>query len=169
MPQGVTIAVNARDIAALGRVLRRAARSSLRPLTAGLAAAGESTTRDRISQGGPGPEGETWDPRHPLDPSTQPLLSREGSLVDSLVSTARQQQARWGSNLVYARIHQLGGVVRPRRATALHFRLGDTPIFARAVTIPARPYLGWGQAEEQEAAAVIERWLDRQLPGGAPA
>ena len=61
------------------------------------------------------------------------------------------------------------GRIRPRRATALHFRLGDTPIVARAVTIPARPYLGWGEAEAREAAAVIECWLDRQLPGGAPA
>ena len=169
MPPGVTIAVDAREIARLGRALRQAARASLRPLTAGLAAAGESATRARISQDGPGPEGEAWDPRHDLDPSTTPLLSREGSLVDSLVSTARRHQARWGSNLVYARIHQLGGVIRPRRATALHFLLGDTPVFARRVTMPARPYLGWGEAEETEAAAVIERWLDRHLPGGASA
>ena len=169
MPPGVTIAVDAREIARLGRALRQAARASLGPLTAGLAAAGESATRERISQGGPGPEGEAWDPRHPLDPSEKPLLSKDGSLVESLVSTARRHQARWGSNLVYARIHQLGGTIRPRRAKALHFRLGDTPVFAQQVTIPARPYLGWGDAEEQDAAAVIERWLDRQVPGGSPA
>ena len=166
---GVTIAVDAREIAQIGRALRQAARASLGPLTAGLAAAGESATRARLSQGGPGPVGEPWDPRHPADPSAKPLLTREGGLVDSLVSTARRHQARWGSNLVYARIHQLGGIIRPRRRRALHFRLGETPVFAQQVTIPARPYLGWGEAEETEAAAVIERWLDRQVPGGSPA
>ena len=169
MPRGVTIAVDAREIAQIGRALRQAARASLGPLTAGLAAVGESATRARLAQGGPGPAGEPWDTRHPADPSAKPLLTREGGLVDSLVSTARRHQATWGSNLVYARIHQLGGTIRPRRAKALHFRLGDTPVFAQQVTIPARPYLGWGDAEEQDAAAVIERWLDRQVPGGSPA
>ena len=128
-PSGVTIAVDAREIAQIGRALRQTARASLGPLTAGLAAVGESATRARLSQGGPGPAGEPWDTRHPADPSAKPLLTREGGLVDSLVSTARRHQATWGSNLVYARIHQLGGTIRPRRAKALHFRLGDTPVF----------------------------------------
>ena len=58
MPRGVTIAVDAREIAQLGRALRQAARASLGPLTAGLAAAGESATRaHQPGWAGPGGRG----------------------------------------------------------------------------------------------------------------
>ena len=45
--------------------------------------------------------------------------------------------------------------------------LGDEVVFARRVTIPARPYLGWGATEREEATVVIRRWLDQAFAGGA--
>lgn len=49
----------------------------------------------------------------------------------------------WGSaDVAYARIHELGGVIRPVRAKALAFKLPDgTFVQAQQVTIPARPFL----------------------------
>ena len=64
---------------------------------------------------------------------------------------------------MYARIHQLGGTVLPRRRRALRFEAGGAPIFARRVVIPARPYLGWGGDEEREADRVVRNWLDEGL------
>ena len=153
---------------ALGRDIRRAASvQRRRQLTRELAAMGESGAAGRILRGGPAPDGTAWPARHPLDPSGKKLLNREGGLAQSITTASSATTARWGTNEVYARIHQLGGVVRPRRRRALRFMRGGHPIFRRQVTIPARPYLGWGQDEEREAADVIRDWMDKALPGGA--
>lgn len=167
MAPGVRVELDAGEVDGLAAALRRASRASRRTLLEGLAAVGEAGARSRIAEGGPGPEGETWQPRHPLDPSQQPLLNRAGHLGDSITARATASQAHWGSNRIYARIHQLGGVIRPKTARALRFQLGDQTIVARSVTIPARPYLGWGRYERREAGVVIRRWLDAAL--GAPA
>lgn len=45
-----------------------------------------------------------------------------------------------GSNLIYAAIHQFGGVIRPKSKKALFFPGAKHPV--GAVRIPARPYLG---------------------------
>ena len=151
----------------LGQDIRRAATARRRRrLTRLLAALGESEARGRIGRGGPAPDGTAWPERHPLDPSSKPLLNRAGTLGDSIASESTTRTARWGSSRVYARIHQLGGVVRARRGRALRFMRGGHPIFRRRVTIPARPYLGWGESEERQADVVIRRWLDEALPGG---
>ena len=47
-----------------------------------------------------------------------------------------------GSDVVYARIHELGGVIVPRVAKHLRFQLPDGEwVTTDKVTIPARPYL----------------------------
>jgi phage gpG-like protein len=49
----------------------------------------------------------------------------------------------WGSqDVVYALIHELGGVIVPVRAQALKFKLPDGSFrIVKSVRIPARPYL----------------------------
>lgn len=42
---------------------------------------------------------------------------------------------------VYARIQELGGVIRATNAVYLHFQIDGTWYSVKAVTIPARPYL----------------------------
>lgn len=47
-----------------------------------------------------------------------------------------------GTAMIYARIHEFGGVIRPVRAPMLRFTLPDgTFVRTKRVTIPARPYL----------------------------
>ena len=169
-PGGVTVELEAPELAALAGDLRRASEGGRRQLARALAAAGESAARGRITRGGPDPDGRPWPRRHPLSRSRKPLLNRDGHLHDSLSSGASVDgsTAHWGTDrLVYARIHQLGGVVRPRRRRMLRFESGGRPVFARRVVIPARPYLGWGEGEKREASRVVRRWLERALPGGA--
>lgn len=49
----------------------------------------------------------------------------------------------WGSkDVLYALIHELGGVIKPVRAQALMFQADDGSfVVAKSVTIPERPYL----------------------------
>lgn len=79
---------------------------------------------------------------HPWENQTGIL---EGSI--KIAEFARDEGAgvvgTWGSTDVrYALIHELGGVIVPVRAQALKFRLPDgTFRIVKSVKIPARPYL----------------------------
>lgn len=46
-----------------------------------------------------------------------------------------------GTDVIYARIQELGGTIRPRHGQWLVFEIDGETIFARSVTIPARPYM----------------------------
>jgi len=53
---------------------------------------------------------------------------------DGAEATAKVQK-------IYARIQEFGGTIRPRKAKLLHFFVDGKEIFAKKVTLPARPYL----------------------------
>ncbi|MBI1353272.1 MAG: hypothetical protein GC160_02920 [Acidobacteria bacterium] len=59
-----------------------------------------------------------------------------------------------GTSVIYARIHQEGGTIVPRRAKALRIPLGDgRVIFRKFVRIPARPFLLF---RPQDQASLVE-------------
>ena len=65
-----------------------------------------------------------------------------GALSRSITHEVTPGRARVGSNLKYARIHEVGGVIRPRVAAFLHFKTEDGGwVMTKKVTMPARPYL----------------------------
>ncbi|KAA5607139.1 hypothetical protein F1188_04355 [Roseospira marina] len=70
---------------------------------------------------------------------------------------------RQGTNLVYARIHQLGGTIRPKTAKALAVPVGDGIRLVQQVTIPARPYLGLSAEDRTEAGEIIADWITGAL------
>lgn len=43
--------------------------------------------------------------------------------------------------VVYRFIHEFGGIITPKRARLLRFEVDGRVVFARRVTIPARPYM----------------------------
>ncbi|MDE0202366.1 MAG: phage virion morphogenesis protein, partial [Rhodospirillaceae bacterium] len=137
------------------------------PLVGGGGGAGGGAAGARGGGGGPAPDGSDWPARHPEYVNPFPPLNREGGLVDSLATQASADSAEWGSNLVYARPHQLGATIEPRNAEALQFMLGEETVTAKSVTIPARPYAGWGEDEVRMAEDVVEAWLDQHLGGRA--
>ena len=75
----------------------------------------------------------------------------------------------WGvRDVVYARIHELGGVIKARTARALRFFIGGRFVQVRQVTMPARPYLRpAADVEYPKLAARIRRHLDGQGGGDA--
>lgn len=93
--------------------------------------------------------GARWKPIAPITLRSRPggggngkALVDTGALLRDLVSTPPQQDAdsvSIGTNLVYARLHQHGGVVRPRRAKFL--------------TIPLTREAGRSKS--------LKRWLDK--------
>lgn len=71
----------------------------------------------------------------------------EGSIdiADYAKAEADGVRGTWGArDIAYARIHELGGVIKPKRAKALAIPNPNEPggvILVKSVTIPARPYL----------------------------
>lgn len=73
-----------------------------------------------------------------------------------------------GSNLKYARIQELGGIIRPRIKDYLKFEIGGKTIFTKKpVRIKAQPYLrpaleeNVGKIENLLRQRIIESWESR--------
>lgn len=134
------------------------------------------------------PEGEAW-PR--LSPRTaaqrigkgrrrgfEHMLRVTNLLYSSISYQVPADGVEWGSNVDYARIHQLGGVVSiPERTATINLKKirkkggGVRSRFVRAgtkgaearqvkirahqVRIPARPYLGLSAADRQEILQIV--------------
>lgn len=77
------------------------------------------------------------------------ILSCSGDLKKSIAFQALNDQVLVGpgSGVPYARIQQLGGIIRPKSAKALMVPCGNRILRLIQVTIPARPYLIVPQTE----------------------
>jgi len=122
----------------------------------GKAMKGHATRR---FQAGAGPEGEKWKPlagprknRKGRDgkpeKNPKPILDT-ARLRDSISFSATPSEVHVGSNVEYARIHQLGG------------QAGR----GRKVTIPARPYLGLSEEDKEEIADLVKQHLAGAFQG----
>lgn len=120
-----------------------------------------SSTKRRFMEG-KGPNGEEW--------------KASGRGGKTLVDTARLQKSISakvaintvfvGSNVEYARIHQLGGEIKPKNKKKLKFKVADgTFRTVDKVTMPARPYLGISEDDHEEVAAIIADFLKESFGG----
>jgi hypothetical protein len=73
--------------------------------------------------------------------------------IEVLSEKAFSVEAAVGTDLEYAAIHEFGGVITQKKAKMLHWVDRETgeDIFARSVTIPARPYVRPSWDENQDA------------------
>ena len=167
---GVSVKVD--DAAALA-ALRAAAALGANPyeMLLEISEYGAESTRERF-QTQVGPNGTPWAPVQGARPETKKdpriLTGATSTLRNTIVPQATDTQASWGTNVVYALIHQLGGKTRPheiraRRAKTLAFAFsgaGGDPVFRRLVhhpgsDIPARPFLGLDAVDRFEILDII--------------
>jgi phage gpG-like protein len=140
------------NLTSLGLREAEAALARLSPLDgadllSGLGRLIREQTVDRLQAGGPSPGGAAFKPN--LE-GRKPVLFRSGELARSVDYRAGAQQLLVGSSLIYAAIHQFGGTIMPKNASRLAFRIGNRLVFARKVTMPARPYLGLSGEDRSE-------------------
>ena len=147
---GVSLSVEFRDRelrAALAQMPGRA-RQALAPIGGALI----KNTRDRM-RGERGPDGHAWAKLLPAYAAIKrgPGILRAGQqLFGSFRSEVGADEVRMGTNRIYARIHQFGGTIVPKKGRFLRFRLAGGIVNASKVKIPARPYLGIDAQDEQE-------------------
>ncbi len=149
---GLSISLDTTD---LQRVIKR-----LKPLfdfdgtelMTAIGAIGDSQTRRRITEEKTAPDGTAWKPNH----AGTPILMPTGQhLLSSLAWTASADQAEWGATWEYAHVHQDGMTIVPKNGEHLAFQLGDRTVFAKEVTIPARPFVGLSTENEREIVDLV--------------
>jgi HK97 gp10 family phage protein len=98
-------------------------------------------------------------------------LRDTGNLINSIQKkktkvTGNSGEVQVGTNVIYAAIHEFGGVIRAKNAKALRFRTKDGQWHTvKSVTIPARPYMrpavdeGKGRVEAA-VRAVLKRNIE---------
>ena len=74
------------------------------------------------------------------------LAIDSGDLTNSIMvekdkKTATSASVNVGPSMIYAAIHEFGGVIKAKAARALHFVVDGQHRVAKEVVIPARPYL----------------------------
>lgn len=138
------------------------------PIMAAIGTGLVSSTHTRFERA-QDPDGNAWAPLNAAYAATKrgPGILREagmrGGLMGSVTHSAGRDRVEVGSNKVYAAIHQLGGTITPRSASHLVFEMGGGPVFARSVTIPARPFIGVSAEDEAMMLDVIEGTLGRAI------
>ncbi|HEV7345777.1 MAG TPA: phage virion morphogenesis protein [Devosia sp.] len=134
------------------------------------------------------PDGSKWAPLSPRYAASRVgrnrrrgfdhILNLIGRLQDSVNYNVLLDGVEWGSNLDYARPHQLGATINmPARSGTVNIknirrkgnrfvRLGTqggesriTAIRGHSVRIPARPFLGISDYDRAEVPAIIEDYL----------
>lgn len=112
---------------------------------------------------GTAPDGSRWLPSARAEAEGGQTLVKDGHLKDSISHNADADGVEWGSSRKYAAIHQYGGDILPKSGKALVFQAGSGVVFARKVTMPARPYLGLSVEDEQEIEAIAEDYMAEAL------
>lgn len=172
-------------LAALGR--------SPLPLFRAIAAYGETSTRLRFKNQ-VGPDGQRWKPSQRVRKHGGQTLVLKARLLRSIAHSATNHSAEWGTNVVYAGIHNFGGEIK-RLAFSSWTRLRTTAggqllrqpgherlaVFAKAthkravtrrhtvdahsIKMPARPFLGINEADEQEIGHLTNDVVDQAATG----
>jgi len=140
------------------------------PLLAKIASYGESSTRERFSTQ-KSPDGQRWKPSLRAQLRGGKTLTKDTHLGDSITPSTDGNRAQWGSNRIYAAIHQFGGTITPKNSSALRFQIpGLGWITRKSVTLPARPFLGISSDDLDEIMTMVRvhiRDLTASTPGGA--
>ncbi|MBK67919.1 MAG: phage virion morphogenesis protein [Rickettsiales bacterium] len=106
-----------------------------------------------------GPDGEAWEKSYRAKQEAGQTLSDTGILKQSISSDHSADRLEIGSAMVYARIHQEGGIIKPINQEKLSFSIGGRFIQTDQVQMPARPYLGFSDADEEELINIVhDHW-----------
>jgi phage virion morphogenesis protein len=141
------------------------------PLLQKIAFYGENSTRERFDTQ-TDPSGNKWVESLRARITGGKTLTKDGHLGDSITSAADDKQAEWGTNRIYAAVHQFGATIKPKNAKALRFQVPGLGWFNKQeVEIPARPFLGVSDDDQDEILDLVERHIsdliNRAAPGGA--
>lgn len=92
-------------------------------------------------------------------------LRGETRQLSQIVYQAANDNVAIGSNEVYARIHNEGGIIKPKSAAALVFSMGGQTFKVKSVRIPRRQFLGFSDEDIAQIRAIIEDHFEFAIEG----
>jgi phage virion morphogenesis protein len=159
---GVAITVTAAELGAVKRRLGEVTRAMAAPrsLMNAIGAVLESSSRKRFRTN-QAPDGTAWKPSIRANEEGGRTLFDKGHLSASITHEADDHAVQVGTNLIYALIHQIGGIITAKGGGMLKFEIpGIGWRQVPQVTIPARPYLGVSESDRTEIEAQIEHFAE---------
>lgn len=114
------------------------------------------------------PDGVPWQDLNELYATTKKgpgKLRGETRRLSQIIYQAANDNVEIGSGVIYARIHNEGGVIRPKNASALVFSMGGQTFKLKSVTIPRRRFLGFSDADQVEIQAIIQDHFQDAIDG----
>lgn len=109
------------------------------------------------------PDGSTWKKSSGNDDT----LVKSGALRGSISEEVEGDKILVGSRGVavapYAAAHQWGVTIKPKNARQLAFMLGNKMIFAKQVTLPARPYIGVADGDREAVTSMVVAAIEARL------
>lgn len=144
----------------LERNLQRMARIDFTALHKEIGEEIVSSTQERFKTQ-KGPDGKAWKKSYRVEDKGGVTLRDTGRLRNSITCRARPDRVEVGTNDKRARIHQKGGIIKAKRAKALYFPVGGKWAVKQQVKMPARPYLGINDDDEEAIQEIIAERLRR--------
>ncbi|GAB0119472.1 phage virion morphogenesis protein [Acidisoma sp. 7E03] len=138
------------------------------PLMSAIGTSLVSTTQRRFNEGRD-PQGNFWKPLNPSyarvkqGPRTLVGLGLEGGLQGSITFVPSSRDVTVGTPKVYGAVHQFGATIKPKNGKVLVFRMAQGVTFARKVTVPARPFLGFGEADRRATLHAVDLFFTELL------
>lgn len=151
---GVSVRIDLSGLSKLNRAMENFSRKlkNRQMLNLALATTLRECTRKRFETKRT-PEDKEW---------TSPLV-KSGDLRNKLLIGADDRVAKVGSNLIYAAIHQFGGIIQAKKGKVLRFTIGGETFFRPKVTIKANPYLGISEKDEEALAETVKVFAEEAL------
>lgn len=116
------------------------------------------------------PDGKKWQPLSPITreiKGNDQILKQGGYLSQKTAYNYDDNRLEFGSDAKYAKLHQFGGVIRPKKGKRLKFGKGSNTVYVKQSKIPARPWLGVNAQDEQKllkkATALLQRQINQDL------
>lgn len=149
---------------ALSALERLAGRfENLHPLMDQIGAYGEESTVHRFETG-VDPQGQAWPESYRAKREGGKTLDDSSRLKGSISHLATADSAEWGTNVIYAGVHQFGRTIRPKDGGRLNFNIpGLGWRSAAEVVMPKREFLGLDADDEAEIGAIVADYIAEAL------
>ncbi len=159
----MTVAVEAHieGLAALGAGLERMAAlgERPRPIWEAIGNYGETSTKLRFVRG-IDPDRKRWIPSIRVRQGGGQTLRLKNRLMDSITHNSTNSGTAWGTNVVYAAIHQFGGTIKAKGKN-LRFKIGGRFVSVKKVTIPKRSFVGVNADDAGDILHVAQQEIDK--------
>lgn len=131
-----------------------------RPIWDAIGNYGESSTRLRFKRQ-QDPDGKRWVPSIRARVSGGQTLVHKARLLRSITHNATNSGTAWGTNVIYAGIHQFGGTIKAKGGGALRFRIpGGGFATVKAVKMPPRAFVGVNADDAKEMLRLTTETID---------